>query len=114
MADDLTPGLHEALVTEALRARIERARAQGWLVEWKAIDDATLADILARHIHDRALERIGGIPTSLNDRRGAQIDLANRVLEVLAAYSTDRERRRDRRRRCSGSSRGRGAARAWS
>jgi superfamily II DNA or RNA helicase len=91
MSEDLTPGLHEALVTEALRARIERARAQGWLVEWKAIDDATLTDILARHIHQRALERIGGIPTSLSDRRGAQIDLANRVLEVLAAYSSDRE-----------------------
>jgi superfamily II DNA or RNA helicase len=89
--DDLTPGLYEALVTEALRVRIERARTQGWLVEWKAIDDATLADILARHIHDRARDRIGGIPASAYDRRWTQIDLANRVLEVLAPYSTDRE-----------------------
>ena len=91
MSDELTPGLHEALITEALRARIERARDAGWLVEWKAIDDATMADILARHIHERARERIGGIPASTSDRRRAQVDLANRVLEVLSAYSTDRE-----------------------
>jgi hypothetical protein len=88
MPDDLTPGLHEELVTEALRARIERARAQGWLVEWKAIDDSTLAVILARHIHDRARKRMDGIPSSLVDRRRAQVDLANRVLETLASYST--------------------------
>ena len=51
----------------------------------------TLADILARHIHDRARERIGGIPASTDDRRRAQVDLANRVLEVLATYPTGRE-----------------------
>ena len=50
MADDLNPGIYEALVTEALRVRIERARTQGWLVEWRAIDDQALVDILARHI----------------------------------------------------------------
>ena len=91
MPDDLTPGLHEALVTEALRARIERARDDGWLVEWKVIDEAALADILARHIQQRARERIDGIPASTGERRQAQVDLANRVLEVLAAYSTDHE-----------------------
>ena len=46
MTDDLTPGLHEALVTEALRARIERARQQGWIVDLDPIDDATLAEHL--------------------------------------------------------------------
>jgi superfamily II DNA or RNA helicase len=91
MPDDLTPGLHEAIVTEALRIRIERAREEGWLVEWTAIDDATLVEILARHIHDRVRDRIGGIPNSTDDRRTVQIDLANRVLEVLAPYTTDRE-----------------------
>ena len=85
--DDLAPGLYEALVTEGLRDRIERARAEGWLFEREAIDDAALAEILARHIHDRARDRFGGFPTSATDRRGAQIDLANRVLEVLAPYS---------------------------
>ena len=88
VSDELTPGLYEALVTEALRARIERAKAQGWLVEWKAIDDAALAAILARHIHDRARQRIDGISSSVADRRLAQVDLANRVLEVLASYSS--------------------------
>jgi len=86
MDDELTPGLYESLVTDALRARIERARQQGWLVEWKAIDDGTLAGILARHLHDRARERFDAIPSTVTDRRRAQVDLANRVLEVLQEY----------------------------
>ncbi len=85
--DDLEPGLHEALITEALRARIERARASGWLVEWKDVGDEDLAEMLARHIHDRARERIDGLPTSLTDRRSEQVRLANRALEALAEYS---------------------------
>src|SRR5687768_15877964 len=88
MPDDLTEGLHEALVTEELRARIERARADGWLVEWKAIDDATIAEILARHVHDRVRERVAGIPASAPDRRSTQVDLVNRLLELLASDSS--------------------------
>ncbi len=86
--DDLEPGLHEALVTEALRIRIELARARGWLVEWKEIDDASLAVMLARHIHDRARERIEAIPQSTEHRNRQQVVMANRVLEALAEYST--------------------------
>ena len=85
MTDELEEGLHEALVTEALLARIEDARSKGWLVEWKEIDDSTLARVLARHLHDRALERFEGLPSTLSDRRGSQVDLANRVLAALAA-----------------------------
>ncbi len=92
MSEDLTPGLYEALVTEALQASVERARAQGWVIESGAIDDASIAKVLARHIHDRVRDRIGAIPLSTNDRRRTQIDLANRVLEVLAPYTTDAER----------------------
>jgi superfamily II DNA or RNA helicase/HKD family nuclease len=87
MADDLTPGLHEALVTEALRSRIERARADGWLVDLEPAEDADLASILARHIHDRAESRIAGLPGG-GGRRRAQVILANRVLEVLEEYSS--------------------------
>ena len=47
MTDELTPGLHEALVTEALRARIERAREDGWFVDLEPAGDADLASILA-------------------------------------------------------------------
>jgi superfamily II DNA or RNA helicase len=87
--DDLTPGLHEALVTRKLRSRIERARLEGWLVEWATIDDAAMAFILARHIHDRVRDRIAGIPLSAQDRRGMQINLANRLLSALEADPAD-------------------------
>ena len=43
MSEDLTPGLHEALITEELLLRIEQARALGWIVESRAIYDATIA-----------------------------------------------------------------------
>ncbi|MFN8628759.1 MAG: DUF3427 domain-containing protein [Chloroflexota bacterium] len=87
MTDELTPGLHEALVTEALRARIERAREDGWFVDLEPAGDADLASILARHIHDRAELRLAEITDSAGSRRLAQVGLANRVLEVLEEYS---------------------------
>lgn len=83
MAEDLTPGIHEALVTDELRAQIESALAEGWLVEAKSIDDASLADVLARHVHDRVREAIAGLPNSTVDRRQVQVEIANRVLQAL-------------------------------
>jgi superfamily II DNA or RNA helicase len=87
MPDDLTPGLHEALVTRRLRSRIDRARLEGWLVDWATIDDASMALILARHIHDRVHDRIVAIPLSTPDRRGTQVQLVNRLLSALEAES---------------------------
>jgi superfamily II DNA or RNA helicase/HKD family nuclease len=89
--EELTPGLYEAIVTEALQESLERARADGWLIESGAVDDASLAKVLARHIHDQARDRIGSLPYSLKDRRREQVQIANRVLEVLAPYTTDSE-----------------------
>ena len=74
-------------MTDALRAQIERARAAGWLVDWKQADDASLAAMLARHIHDRAIERIAGVPTALDHRQREQVRVANRALEALAEYA---------------------------
>lgn len=91
MSEDLTPGLHEALITEELVLQIEQARALGWIVESRAIYDATLAEILARHIHDTVRDRIAAVPTSTVDRRRVQIDLANRVLGAIAANPLDRD-----------------------
>lgn len=84
MSDELTPGLHEDLVTEDLLERIERARQQGWMIEWKNVTDESIADILARHVHDRVLNSISGIPASALDRRKLQVDMANRLLDVLS------------------------------
>lgn len=92
MSEDLTPGLYEALVTEALQASVDRARALGWIIESSAIDDASIARILARHIHDQVRDRIGRVPASTYDRRQTQVDIANRVLEAMAPYTTDSER----------------------
>jgi len=84
MADELEPGIHESLVTEDLRARIEDAERDGWIVEWKTIDDAALPDVLARHVHDQVLSVVGGLPKSLPDRRRTQIEIANRVLGAMS------------------------------
>ena len=91
MPDELEPGLYESLLTDALRTTLERAKAAGWIVESTPIDDAAIASILARHIHDQARKRIADVPTSVVDRRRAQVQIANRVLESLAPYTTDRE-----------------------
>ena len=91
MPEDLTPGLHEAVITEGLRARIEQARAQGWLVESQTIDDATIAGILARHIHDAVRARINSVPISTSNRRQLQVELANRVLRALETEPLDRD-----------------------
>ena len=91
MPDELSPGIYEALVTDALRETLARAREAGWIVDATPLEDASIAQILARHIHDRARERIEKVPASTADRRRAQVELANRALEVLAPYTTDRE-----------------------
>ncbi len=87
----MTPGLHEALITDELLLRIERARALGWIVESRAIYDATLAEILARHVHDAVRDRIAAVPASTVERRRVQVDLANRVLQALVADPQNRD-----------------------
>lgn len=86
VTDELRPGLYETLITEALWATLENARSQGWLVDQAAIGDADLAAILARHVHDQLRDRLARLPASSADRRATQIEIANRVLEVLAPY----------------------------
>src|SRR6185369_2544790 len=82
--EELEPGVHEAVVTNELLERLETLRRQGWLVEWKPLDDAALADVLGRHIHDRVRDAITGVPISHPDRRKVQIQIANRVLAAVA------------------------------
>ncbi len=88
MDDELTPGIHEALVTSALLERIDRARADGWFVDIEPAEDGDLAAILARHIHDRAERRLAAISDGAHGRRREQITLTNRVLEVLEEYGS--------------------------
>ena len=70
---ELAPGLHESLITQRVHAQIERARELGLLIEVKNIDDVAIAEILARHVHDAARERIAGIPASTSDRKKVQV-----------------------------------------
>ena len=44
-----------------------------------------LADVLARHIHDRVRDRSPASPDSTPDRRGVQVRSANRLLHALLA-----------------------------
>jgi superfamily II DNA or RNA helicase len=78
-------------LTEALKATLERAQAAGWIVESTPMDDGAIAQILARHVHDRVRDRITGLPASTANRRQAQVGIANRVLESLSPYATGRE-----------------------
>jgi superfamily II DNA or RNA helicase len=85
LTDDLVPGLYEALLTEELSARIGRARSRGKVVSLETVDDADLADVLARHLHDQVRESISRIPASRPDRREAQVNIANRLIRELEA-----------------------------
>ena len=85
MTDDLVPGLYEALLTEELSARIGRARSRGKVVSLESVDDADLADVLARHLHDQVRQSISRIPASRPDRREAQVSIANRLIRELEA-----------------------------
>jgi hypothetical protein len=58
VSDELLPGLYEALLTEELGERIERARKQGKIVALEAVADGALAEVLARHLHGAVLESI--------------------------------------------------------
>ncbi len=87
MPDELVPGLHEDLVTGELLERIELARQQGWMIEWKNVTDESVADVLARHVHDEVLHSISRVPVSAADRRQLQVDIANRLLAALSTNS---------------------------
>ena len=53
MPDELEPGLYESLLTDALRATLERAQAAGWIVESTPIDDTAIASIVQRDCYCR-------------------------------------------------------------
>jgi hypothetical protein len=67
MSEDLIPGLHEDLVTDELLERIQRAREQGWQIEWKSIDDAAIA---AGTVLAVTAARLAGIAPGLAARSG--------------------------------------------
>lgn len=84
MADDLAPGLHESLLTADLLEQVEALRAQGWILDWKAIDDDRLPEILARHVYEQVHQAVSQVPASATDRRERQIALTNRAIAALA------------------------------
>jgi superfamily II DNA or RNA helicase len=84
MSDELVVGLHEALVTDSILGRLSALRDQGWLVEWKELDDGSIPDVVARYVHDQIRDVLAAVPGANPDRRRAQIDIANRLLTALA------------------------------
>lgn len=90
MTDDLAPGLYEELLTAQLRTRIERARQGGRFADVEPIDDARLAVVLARHLHDLLRDSISAIPSTRPNRRAEQVAVANRLIrELQAPYGSE-------------------------
>lgn len=73
------PGLYEALVTRALRARLD---GSGLRARLEALDPGEAHLFLARHLHDLLLRVLDSVPAER--RVDAQIDVCNRVLDLLA------------------------------
>lgn len=75
---DLTPGLHESLITEELSAAL--AEVSGQLVEKAPVDEADQPHVLARYLYDAAHRKLA----SIRDANG-RLELVNSLVEELAA-----------------------------
>ena len=83
MADDLIEGLYETLVTDALRDRIDAARAQGWLIDTEPVEIATLPEVLARYVHVEVRRSMTQAGATAPEKRAAQVAFTNRVLRLV-------------------------------
>ena len=83
MTSKLRPGLYEDLLTSALEAEVDSRTAEGWSVDVRPADATVRSEFLARHVYQllrRALERI---PDTDGSQPDGQVDLVNRIVDVL-------------------------------
>ncbi len=83
MAEPLAPGVHEALVTEAIDQSIAARALEGWWADVANVDPALLPDLLARYVHDVARRSIASMHGDENAKLLAQVAVVNTLLGVL-------------------------------
>ncbi len=85
MAESLAPGVHEALVTEAIEQSIASRELEGWWADVANVDPALLPDLLARYVHDVARRSIASMRGNDDAKLLAQVAVVNTLLGVLRA-----------------------------
>ena len=83
MAEPLAPGVHEALVTEAIDQSIVARELEGWWTDVANVDPALLPDLLARYVHDVARRSIASMRGDDKAKLLAQVAVVNTLLGVL-------------------------------
>ncbi len=89
MAEPLAPGLHEALVTEAIAQSIAARELEGWWADVANADPALLPDLLARYVHDVARRSIASMRGDDDAKLLAQVAVVNTLLRVLRESAPD-------------------------
>ena len=85
MADQLQPGLYEALLTGAFDRRLASVVARAVSPELRALADAEAADRLSRHFSLVVTRALEALPEDGRAQAGAQI--ISRLIEVLSQVS---------------------------
>ena len=79
----LPPGIYEDLLTTALEAAVDARKSEGWRMGVSPSDATARPEFLARHVHGLLRRALEAIPGDDDAQATAQIDLANRLVEVL-------------------------------
>ncbi len=82
---DLTPGIYESLVTKQLELRL--AELNDELIDRSPLDAGDAHEILARHLTTLARRALRSIPGDGAEALAQQVDLTNRIAEVIIALA---------------------------
>jgi superfamily II DNA or RNA helicase/HKD family nuclease len=77
----LAPGLYDAPITRAIDGALSEL---GDLHELEALDPADAPRALAQLLHTRVVHALAAFPSSAEDSLARQVELANRILDLLA------------------------------
>ena len=83
MTHRLPPGIYEDLLTTALEAAVDARKSEGWRMDVTPSDATARPEFLARHVYGLLRRALEAIPGDDDAQATAQIDLANRLVEVL-------------------------------
>ena len=81
-ASTLRSGLHERLITNAVKAELDALRSEGVTVAHTApIDPAEAHAVLARHVETIVARALHALPEK--ERRAIEPEIANRIVQLL-------------------------------